>query len=336
MIVKQQRTFLITCIIYFTIFLSKGFAGNTEDTLNIIHASDVHLLFSLEECNPIIFQNRKHYINNKDSLVKFFNSIPKKNHANAVIFTGDNIDYYQAEGKLGEFVENQVERFRAYYDLSPVPLYLTLGNHDIDTYSINNGDSLKIITQNNADQSRASWIRNIPCFYNGTYYEKIFQVHKTKYHFIFLDNGYMHLDSSRKIDKIQYDWLNEKVLRAGSDPVVLFFHIYFHVGDKNGDGIFFNKNGPVNWPTLEQCSKGLLKIINENQNIKALVVGHGHKNAFEKIHFPSGNNIYQIETGSLKDGIDNWRLIQLTNDNIIISFPGSTVPEIIMKSEGEI
>jgi hypothetical protein len=108
----------------------------------------------------------------------------------------------------------------------------------------------------------------------------------------------------------------------------LFFHIYFSVGDINGDGIFFKEHGPLDWPTAKQCSDGLLKLVNENPNIKAMVVGHGHSNIFEGIRFPAGQIVYQIETGSVTEGSLNWRVIQCTENNIVVYHPGSSKAEI--------
>ncbi len=69
--------------------------------------------------------------------------------ADAVIVTGNLIDYYEAavDKPDGEMVGNQVEQFKSLYDLCPVPLHLTLGNHDITTYWINEKDSSNMQTQ---------------------------------------------------------------------------------------------------------------------------------------------------------------------------------------------
>jgi len=69
--------------------------------------------------------------------------------ADAVIVTWDLIDYNETavDKPNGEMVGNQVEQFKSLYDLCPVPLHLTLGNHDITTYWIDEKDSSKMQTQ---------------------------------------------------------------------------------------------------------------------------------------------------------------------------------------------
>ncbi len=263
-----------------------------------------------------------------DSLERFFDSIPRQAKADAVVITGDVLDMFEGETKSHQLLANQIEQFRSLYDKCPVPLYLTLGNHDLTKYIVRDIDSSVVESQTSAERARASWIRNIPCFHDGTYYTKVFQVGKANYHFVFLDNGYSLHDGGRVIDKVQLDWLQEQVANAGSEPIILFFHIYFSVGDINGDGIFFKENGSTHWPSEKQCSEGFLKILNDKRNIKAMVVGHGHSNVFEGIHFPGGHTIYQIETGSVTEGSMNWRLFQCTENGIVVSRPGSRKTEL--------
>lgn len=312
-----------------------------QDTLNILHTSDCHLIFNFMEVSPVIAKIRKFnhndfdtlikYDNHNDSLKLFFQTVPAKTNANAVIITGDLVEFFESENTNKGLLGGQVKQFGQAVNECPVPLFLTLGNHDITRYTVIDQDSIYIATsQVVAGEARAAWIRNIPCFYNGTYYEKILPVGKTKYHFIFLDNGY----EPKKFDQLQCDWLNERVANAGDDPVVLFFHIYFPIGDINNDGIFFKKGGPVNWREAKQCSEGFLKILNGHKNIKAMFVGHGHSNLFEKIHFPGGNDIYQIETGSVYNGLDNWRLLRFTENTIIVCKNGSKNVEIKITLSG--
>ena len=105
----------------------------------------------------------------------------------------------------------------------------------------------------------------------------------------------------------------------GEDPVVLFLHKYLPVGDKNGDGIAFGK-AELSWPDEASCGNGLLRMLNERQNIVAMFVGHGHKNVIEVIEFPSGHQVIQSDPG-------NWRLLEFGEREIVISFSGSTQAE---------
>jgi len=312
----------------FTVLIAYGARGQAVDTLNVLHTSDLHLLYNQDECHPLL--PVRHFVvrSGLDSLTEFFRSVPRQVKADAVVITGDVLDMYEGETKSHKLLANQIEQLRTVNDQCPVPLYLTLGNHDLTKYVVHDTDSTIVESQTSADRARASWIRNIPCFHDGTYYSRIFRVGRTNYHFIFLDNGYSLHDEGRVIDKVQFDWLKELLSSAGREPVILFFHIYFSVGDINGDGICFKEHGLLDWPTAKQCSDGLLKLVNENPNIKAMVVGHGHSNIFEGIRFPAGQTVYQIETGSVAEGSLNWRLFQFTENRILVTHQGSEQAEI--------
>ncbi len=334
---REFKKLCCTSLIVVLVLLS-GTLCSAQDTLSILHISDTHVIFNFNSLNPALKKVRQSERFGYDSLRLFFNTIPKEVHASDIIITGDLVDFFEAETAANKIKGKNIEGFKSLYDASPVPLYLTLGNHDLQTDSVKNNYTVKttspwsgiVESQVCAKRARAKWIRTIPRFFNGTYYLKVFNVDGTKFHFFFLDNGY-HLKEDGKIfDKTQLDWLNAQMLKTGNDPVVLFFHIYLPVGDINGDGIYFKKDGPVNWPDSQQCTKGFLKILNSYKNIKAMFVGHGHRNVFEKIHFPSGHNIYQIETGALKDGTRNWRLCRFTKNSIIVSKNGSKETQIII------
>jgi len=303
-----------------------------DNKLVFLHTSDPHLVFNLDKCDPMFYDLRKGLLTNEDSLKLFFNTVPEKVNADAVIITGDMIDYYKAavNDYDGTMIGNQVKLFNdSIYSRTTIPTYLTLGNHDITTYWVDNKDSSRQQTQAYADKARAEFIQNIACFDKGTYYKKEFKVGETKYHFFFLDNG--NSIPSDWINKTQLAWLNAELDKIGNDPVVIFQHRYFSVGDINGDGIFFKENKPTDWPSKEQCADGFLKTLNDHNNIKAIILGHGHKNVWEGINFPNNHKIYQIMTGSVSTGINNWRLIELTEHAITISKAGVDEIEIEIK-----
>ncbi len=315
-----------TVLLVFCMLSAPALRGQGRDTLAILHTSDIHLVFAPQEYPSALARSFTGNRKSTDSLERFFRTIPGRVQADAVVITGDILACFEGESASGEMLSSQVGQFRVIYDECPVPLLLTLGNHDISSYSLRKGDSSIVTSQTSAGRARASWIRAIPCFANGTYYERLFEVGKTRYHFIFLDDGYSLHDGG--VDKAQLDWLNERVQRAGEEPVILFHHIYFPIGDVNHDGVAFDSRKPVDWPDEKQCREGFLKVLNEHRNIVLLVVGHGHENVFEKVSFPSGHSIYQVETGSVAEGSGNWRLLRCTGNGIIVSKPGGRETEV--------
>jgi 3',5'-cyclic AMP phosphodiesterase CpdA len=320
---------LAVCLISGTVLRAQA-----VDTLVMLHTSDTHLVFDPMNYPPALSRYFTQDRNAVDSLFRFFRNTPRDENVDAVIITGDILAGYEGEATSGRMVAGQIERFRPLYDQCPVPLLLTLGNHDISSYSLRDADSAPVTVQTGAERARAAWIRAIPCFVDGTYYTRAFQVGKVRYHFIFLDDGYSLHDGGRRLDKTQLDWLVDQLQKAGNEPVLLFHHIYFPIGDVNHDGVAFDARKPVDWPDEKQCEEGFLRAINEHQNIKLLVVGHGHENVFEKIRFPGGQSIYQIETGSVTECSTNWRLLRLTEKSIIVSKPGSRQTEVEIDVNG--
>lgn len=290
-----------------------NFAQESLDVLKIVHLTDSHIC-NLTGYHPAFISAREHYGNGADSLADFLKTQPKKLGVDAVVITGDLIDYFEAETAQGPWLATQIEQLVPLFNQCSVPLYLTLGNHDIASYWINAEE--KEDFQINANQARATWIRNFSCFQNGNYYSRVFHVGKTNYHFLFLDNSYS-LGNGAFVDKTQLDWLNYQVKKAGNGPVIIFMHKYLPLPDLNGDGIVF-KSESTFVINEETCSKGLLKTLNESDNIKALFVGHGHRNVYEEIPFPSGNKILQTETAAFSQNTNNWRRIDFFESKIII------------------
>lgn len=304
--------------------------SQTGDTLVVLHTSDTHIVFAPGEYPRPLANAFTGNRSGLDSLERFFRSTPERERADAVVITGDILACFEGESRTGKSHACQIEPLRQILDECPVPLYLTLGNHDISSYTLRKDDSSIVTSQTDAGRARASWIRNIPRFADGTYYERLFEVGRTRYHFVFLDDGYSLHDGGRRLDKTQLDWLNEQVRRAGEDPIVVFHHIYFPIGDVNNDGVVFDKRKPVDWPTEKDCAEGFLKVLNEHRNIRLLVVGHGHENVFEEIHFPGGHSIVQVETGSVTEGSGNWRILRFTGSGINVSKPGRRETEIFV------
>ena len=107
-------------------------------------------------------------------------------------------------------------------------------------------------------------------------------------------------------------------------------HKYLPVADLNEDGVVFTNNPSL---TLDEqtCSKGFLKTLNENPNVKALFCGHGHKNVSEWLTFPAGHKILQTETAGFANDSNNWRLLKFTSEQVIIDSPGSSKGEYMIE-----
>lgn len=202
-----------------------------RDSLCFIHISDVHLC-SLDGYQPLFVDMRKHYGEGSRPFRRFLSHIERQYDIHGIIVTGDLIDFYDAESIDGGMDAGQIEYFFGHCQLSTVPIYLTLGNHDITSYWIEEQESTKESFQFRAHKARAKWIRHCHCFRNGTYYSQEFMLGKTAYRLVFLDNSYS-LPGNRYLDSEQENWLEHEVSENQDQGIIIFMHRYLLVGDKN-------------------------------------------------------------------------------------------------------
>ncbi len=308
-----------------TIFLIGGLQAQTSyDSLRFIHITDLHLC-NLQGYDTTFVKMRQHYGRSQDNVRAFFAKKPLELNAQAVIMTGDIVDYYAAETMTGEMRATQIEQFYPLLEECPVDYFLTLGNHDIASYWID--DSLKSMSsQIEAKKARADFIRNVPCFRNGTFYNREYRLQSVTYNLVFLDNGY-YLPDETFIDTEQTRWLENLVAQHPDHIFLIFMHRYLPLADLNQDSVFFSSSAPDRWPENKDCTKGLLSVLDRFTHIKALIVGHGHKNVIETFELPAGHSITQIETGSIARVADNWRLLRLMPTKIAVSYPGKSETE---------
>ncbi len=302
----------------FLSFPPSALCAGRADTLTVLHLTDPHI------CNPAgyhpsLIQKRILKAAHIGPLEKFLQQTPREAGADLVVITGDMLDLYEAEIQDDLFQAGQIEQFAAMAQKSPVPLLMTLGNHDIRSYWIDDSSNGSRLFQLHDQAARAAWIRNIACFREGFSYRRIFKVGRTRYHFVFLDNS----NDQRNgpfIDEPQLAWLNHELAQTGRDPVLIFMHKYHPALDYNGDGISFAAAAACAL-TDSTCSRGFLKACNENKNIKIFLAGHGHSRKSEKIPFPAGHTILQINPGAFVKDIRNWRLIKCTEQEILVFAP---------------
>jgi len=298
----------------------------TSDTLTLLHISDTHISFTANY-HPLLDSIRAPKNCDPALLDRFLREMPKKVNADLVVLTGDMVDFYEAETRdqNDTFLATQIEQFAALVHAAPVPLLMVLGNHDISSYWIREQERSLAAFQLQAQAARAAWIRNLPCFRAGLYYHRTFQVAGTRYHFLFLDNGYA-LNNGAFLDKAQLDWLDHELSQTGKEPVIFFMHRYLPSLDYNQDRSAF---APAAASVLNDstCATGFLRLCNEHPNIQLFLVGHGHNRKSENIPFPNGHKILQLITGGFINNTNNWRIITCTEEGLHISAPGTDAVE---------
>lgn len=279
------------------------------DTLSFLHVSDIHLIFGLEKFQPNLAETRKHYANGVEPFKKFLKKKPSQTNAEFVVVTGDLVDFSEGETIGGEMSGWLVDQFSKLVKKQKEQLFFTLGNHDIAAYSW--GDSSRVSSQENAGKSRAHWIRNVSCFSEGSYYSHVVQVGKTTYQLIFLDNSYNTVAKNEpvsvpSISREQQHWLEARFADSPDDVEIVLMHIPMNPGMKG-----FAENNSV------------FSVVSKQNSLKLILVGHNHRNEMKEFQ-NTESHFYQVQTGAFAQNPENWRVIRLTEDNILVSSPGKT------------
>jgi predicted MPP superfamily phosphohydrolase len=290
-----------------------------KDTLSFLHITDMHTMFNLENYDPEIVKHREYtrgYKNANSYFKQFMQTIPGKTNSDMVVATGDLIDFFDAKTPSGKTLEYQVEQFARLLDGYQFPIFLTLGNHDI--FSYNWGNDKVIPDQLQTGRARATWIRNFDCFRNGTYYSQVHEIGETTYRLIFIDNGFYQFRKDENmvnpyIDKPQLHWLRAELNESDEDIEIILMHIPF-----------------TKTSALPESANELYAELVQNPSVKLIFAGHFHKG--EVMRFPAGadNEMVQAGTDALVNSPENWRLVRLTENNILVSVTGKTENELII------
>jgi 3',5'-cyclic AMP phosphodiesterase CpdA len=296
-----------------------------NDTLTFIHVTDPHVC-NLTGSHPFFFEKRKHFGNNISTFPDFLKSVPGKFKADFLVVTGDNIDFYEAETESGELLDTQIEQYSGLLDQCNVPVYLTLGNHDIASYNVNTGPAVAV-SQSDAGRARAAWIRNIACFNKGTYYSRVFKIDTVAFRFIFLDNSYSATAESSDgvlpfiVDQYQLQWLDKQLKASTSDIEIIFMHIPLPYGNVVNSKILTE---PLSLYSSKTKYYNLISLLEKNSSASIIIAGHKHINSVNKYIYPNGRGLTQIMTSAFGYGISNWRIIKVTKENILICYAGTT------------
>lgn len=230
-----------------------------------------------------------------------------------IIATGDMIDFYDAETAGGNVLAYQIEQFARFLGQFDYPLYMTLGNHDV--FSYNWGKDRVVPNQLKTGAARASWIRTFDCFRDGTYYSRIYQIGETTYRLIFLDNAYYQFKKAENvvnpyIDKPQLHWLKAELNASQEDVEIILMHVPF-----------------TEQSALPESNNELYAALTAVPSVRLILAGHYHKGAIMPFPVAEGNEMIQVGTDALVAGAEKWRLIRLTEKEILVSSMGTKESE---------
>ena len=291
--------------------LSIGHANARADAaIDFIHLSDTHVIEKTDIRPDTLPKDIEQKQTSGARLARFLSDVPRRQHIQFFADSGDAVDGYAFRGNAGDMIRGQIQHFRAIVSKSPVPFYVTLGNHDLTQYLPIAGKTYG--DQSTAGEARAAWVRTIPEFSKGTYYSVEKVAGETRYLFLFLDNGFYGgpLDGSKLTDRsprvqhLDYEqlyWLQGQLQSHPADVPVLVMHI------------------PLTDDEMSHQIEGVLRTGTKSPLVLALV-GHLHvSSAIDDIPLRDGQSLIQVHTTAFFMDSNNWRRIRMTKDCIWIS-----------------
>jgi hypothetical protein len=224
-----------------------------------------------------------------------------------LLHTGDAIDAVCLDGPKLEPVCGQIDVFRSIMRESPAPVYLALGNHDIERYRWSGTPPKATGDQSIAAEARREWSRAVPALSERSYYSFRKKVAGTSYRFIVLDNGESGA-AGAAFAKAQLEWLQREIDSHRKEWIVLALHVPL------GAGAF---------------SDGVKAAAARTDRVVLAIAGHRHSNALEEIDLGT-RRLLQVRTASLALNPTNARRFRLLRDRIEISETGQ--PGTIVKT----
>ena len=290
------------------------------DTLSFLHITDTHLLFHADHFPPGSIPQINHKSKSVKQFIHFIQTAPVATDSKMVVITGDMIDFYETGDRKNDMFSLQIQQYANIPEISQIPVFCALGNHDIVTLAKNETKWVYQLTghpgwnfsQNNAGKARAEWIRNVPCFAYGTWYSLVYKVGQTGYRFIFLDNAYNCeiLPLCPFIGYEQQHWLRDILEQSPDEVKIICMHIPFS----------------TEW-TSDPTRNALYVLLSQYPSVKLVLAGDTHKNVINKF---DGTGFIQVETAAFVSDAANWRLVKLTADKIIVSSTGTKQEELII------
>jgi hypothetical protein len=272
-------------------------ARAAEPALDFVHISDAHLA-DLADARPELAKMRAHPNAGGAALRAVLARVATPTSPAFVLLTGDIVDAWCFDGPSGSPVYGQIRLFKSIQEASKVPLFLSLGNHDIECYRYNPEKKALIGDQSVAPEARRDWSRTFQCIRRGTYYEFHKKVGRVTYRFLVLDNG--DAGKNARYTEAQLKWFRKQLAAGGRDPIILVMHVPFLDRD------FFTQ---------------LKAAIAGNPRVVLALTGHRHTDEIEDIDV-GDRKLVQVITPGLRAGDDKWRMIRLFEDRIQVHAAG--------------
>ncbi|MEK7750613.1 MAG: metallophosphoesterase, partial [Acidobacteriota bacterium] len=192
--------------------------------VDFIQITDTHVV-DLAGVHPALVKAREHFAKTGAAFERYLEGVAKPPRPAFLLHTGDIADAYCFDRAAGPEVCRGVERSKPILKRSPVPVYLTLGNHDIQAYRHKDGNPRLIADHSVAPRARAEWSKAAKSLRNGTYYSFKRRAGNTSYIFLVLDNGERSLAKDSAFSAGQLAWLKRQVAANPKAALILVMHV---------------------------------------------------------------------------------------------------------------
>ena len=295
----SRRTLLVA-------FVACATAWCADPVLDFVHLSDAHLT-NPESIHPALAAMLSGKKDAGAHLTAVLHTLSAEPAPAFILLTGDLIDGYTYDGPSAHPVNGPMDAFHAIIERSPIPIFLTLGNHDITSYHYQAGKAAPTNDQNQEADARQAWSHAIPSFGGGTYYAFRRTVGRTGYLFLVLDDG----DGpgrSQEFVAAQVAWMKGQLAAHARDSIILAMHIPLEKANL--------------WPAVKP-------LLADAPNVVLAIAGHRHSDGIEDVDL-GARKLPQVRTAALFASADNWRRFRLREDRIEVSATGK--PDEIVKT----
>lgn len=294
----RRRCFLLSLL---PAVFAAGWRQNPS--VEFIHLTDTHVVDLSGVAEPLA-SARSHFRGSGAALSAFLSGDRRPAAASFALITGDLIDAFSFAAPDGGRVYGQIAAFERATRGSRIPLYLLLGNHDIQHYAA--GATGKPAADHSvAGQARAAWIGAVPSsFEKGTYYSVEKQAGGTRYVILMLDNGYSAAGSpdgaGLRMAHEQAYWIRRQAELHRGAVIILAMHI------------------PLGADSASQAVKAA---VSGSRSPVLVLAGHNHKDGIEDIALGETAGV-QVRTAAFGYGTNNWRRIRLAPGRVEVFATG--------------
>ena len=281
-------------------------AWQQKPAQEFVHLSDLHVT----DLRQVAMTIRASRMGNEGSsarlaaLLQRWREGPRPEFA---VVTGDLIDSYSYDNDAGEAVYGQMDALRPLYESSPTPLFLLLGNHDVQRYRVLPGKTAPVGDQSVSGDARAAWRKQFGCFRDGTYYAFTRKAGRRVYRFLMLDNGESAARNPEFVGQ-QAEWLQRQLREHDGDSVIVAMHVPLQD---------------------EGCSTWIRSALARAGNVALVLAGHRHTDGLEEVVLAE-HRVLQVRTAGFTVNSANQRRIRLLEDQIEIYQTGR--PEELLRT----